>query len=76
MTSFKNYTNFYPVGLSYNNKGYLVTGYSKQIINTTPLHPSTSNTKLIPKLPASPPTSSTTEIIQDLLYYNSSKNQL
>ena len=32
---FKNYTSFYPTGLSYSGKGYLITGYSKE--NTPPL---------------------------------------
>ena len=66
--------NFYPVGLSYNNNGYLVTGYSKQIINTTP--PPQSTTKIMPKLLSPTPVPSTTKIIQDLLYYNPSKNSI
>jgi hypothetical protein len=78
LTFFKNYTDFYPVGLSYNNNGYLVTGYSKQIINTTPPPPPV--TKSMSKLPASPPTPPTTQpttkIIQDLLYYNPFKNSI
>lgn len=42
ITSFNNYTNFYPTGLSYSSKGYLITGYSKE--NVQPPHPATPST--------------------------------
>jgi hypothetical protein len=66
LTFFKNYTDFYPVGLAYNNKGYLVTGYNKSVILTT--------NSVSPPPPPTYKSSQTSNEVDVLLYYNLYKN--
>ena len=81
LTFFKNYTDFYPVGLAYNNKGYLVTGYNKSVIlGTTKLVSKIakasipgSSTSPLPPSPT-PKSSQTSNEVDVLLYYNLYKN--
>ena len=52
--------NFYPTGLSYSSRGYLITGYSKENSTSNPPPPPGSNVLILP----------------DLFYYNLSNNTL